>query len=217
MLTFLAIPIQYKQTFHSKTMLVWTYLTHNPIRKHTHTLPSAVKQSSQHGASCMHARVYEVWHSVSLVHTAFCICHNPLSATLRQADNSREDRQPNRLHSELGRSVCKQHVIHTHTYIKHTCPAEMHVTHTFSRLSSELRCSSQGHISLRSSFSLSSNSCTHSLTLTISHLILDCRKLPQQMQACRCFFPPLCSHVSEKQSSTLSHEVSASLFLSQVL
>lgn len=64
----------------------------------------------------MRACVYEVWHCVSLVHTAFCICHNPLSATLRQADNSRGDRQPNPLHCELGRSACKQQVTHTHTY-----------------------------------------------------------------------------------------------------
>lgn len=83
------------------------------------TQTTSVKQSSQHGASCMHACVYEVWHCVSLVHTAFCICHNPLSATLRQADNSREDQQPNPLHCKLGRSVCKQQVTHarTHTHI----------------------------------------------------------------------------------------------------
>lgn len=30
----------------------------------THTQTSTVKQSSQHGASCMHACVYEVWHCV---------------------------------------------------------------------------------------------------------------------------------------------------------
>ncbi len=81
-----------------------------------HAKMSSVKQRSQHGASCMRACVYEVWHCVSLVHTAFCICHNPLSATLRQADNSREDRQPNPLHCKLGRSACKQQVTQTHTH-----------------------------------------------------------------------------------------------------
>lgn len=127
------------------------------IQEHTHTLQRAVRLSSQRGASCMHARVCEVWLCLSLVHTVFCICHNPLSATLSQADNSREDRQPNPLHSELGRPAYKQHVLHTcvrthrlshtntHTLLcfnvmkhrKHTCPTEMLGTHTFSRLPSK--------------------------------------------------------------------------------
>lgn len=111
LLTFLMVQIlwwKHQICFHCS---MYTY-THMQI----HTQSSAVIQSSPHGASCMRACVYEVWHCVSLVHTAFCICHNPLSATLRQADNSREDRQPNPLHCELGRSACKQQVTHTHTH-----------------------------------------------------------------------------------------------------
>lgn len=167
----------------------------------------------------MHARVYEVWHSMSLVHTAFCICHNPLSATLRQADNSREDQQPNLLHSELGRSMYKQHVTHTHTYTAHT-----HIKHTSCR--DALLTPSPGSLQ-RVVVQFSRTQLSEILffltllTLALSPWLLQsliffliaghCHNRCKHVTAFSLlFFHPLCSYVSEKQSSTLSHKVSAS-------
>lgn len=69
---------------------------------------------------CVSCTCVKFGFDVSLVHTAVCICHNLLSATLGQADNSREDLRPSRLQCKSGRSVCQQQATHTHTHVHTT-------------------------------------------------------------------------------------------------
>lgn len=121
----------------------------------THTQTSTVKQSSQHGASCMHACVYEVWHCVfwSIRRFVFAIipCQQHLGRqTIAEKIGSQTpftlslagQCASSRLHTHR-QTHTHTHPYYTctsmqpHTHGKHTCPTEMHVTHTISRLSSK--------------------------------------------------------------------------------
>ena len=75
---------------------------------------------SQFEDSSLRARVWEVWQRLSLVRTAFVFAIIRLSATLRQADNSREDLQPSHLQDNPGRSAgntLQRPHTHTHTLL----------------------------------------------------------------------------------------------------